>query len=113
MVSEFTSKSNSVEEMTDNDPDKDNLANNEPEDKDNSESDLQEIQEFLNQTDDVGKIKPLKKRPRMMEVPYSTGHALNKSFNVVVFTCEEEFKIIDYLFRIQKYQNMRSAPATH
>ena len=38
---------------------------------------------------------------------YGTGHALNKSFNRVVFTCEEEFRIIDYLFRIQKYQNMR------
>ena len=107
MVSEFTSKNNSVDDMTNIDPDKDSLAYNEVENKDNSESDLQEIQEFLNENEDVGKIKPLKKRPRMMEVPYSTGHALNKSFNLVVFTCEEEFKLIDYLFRIQKYQNMR------
>ena len=74
-------------------------------------------------------LQPLKKRRRMMEVPYPTGkhwhrvvklsnaksiiinhylgHAFNKSFTAVNFTLEEEFRIIDYLVRIQKYQNGR------
>ena len=60
----------------------------------------------------------------MMEVPYPIGlsaffsncqiicilylgHAFNKSFTSVNFTLEEEFRIIDYLVRIQKYQNGR------
>ena len=50
---------------------------------------------------------PLKKRQRMMEIPYSLEHAFNKSFSAVTFTLEEEFKIIDYLVRIEKYQTMR------
>ena len=36
-----------------------------------------------------------------------SGHAFNKSFTAVNFTLEEEFRIIDYLVRIQKYQNGR------
>jgi len=50
---------------------------------------------------------PLKKRQRMMEVPYSMGHALNKSVLKVNFTLEEEFLLIDHMVRIKKYQNMR------
>jgi len=59
--------------------------------------------------EDIGEssLQPLKKRRRMMEVPYPIGHAFNKSFTSVNFTLEEEFRIIDYLVRIQKYQNGR------
>ena len=35
------------------------------------------------------------------------GHAFHKSFTNVTFSLEEEFRIIDYLVRIQKYQNRR------
>lgn len=49
-------------------------SNPDPEPADKScESDLQEIEEFLYENEDLGKARPLKKRPRMMEVPYSTG----------------------------------------
>merc|ERR550539_1869413 len=61
----------------------------------------EEIEEILSQV-------PLKKRPRMMEVPYSLGHAINKKANPVLsFTFEEEFKVMDYIVRIEQYQNRR------
>ena len=51
---------------------------------------------------------PLKKRPRMMEVPYGLGHAINKNVQpVLAFTFEEEFKLMDYIVRIEQYQNRR------
>ena len=53
------------------------------------------------------KVVPLKKRARMFEVPYATGHAFNYTFSKVEFTLEEEFQIVDYFIRIQKYINMR------
>ena len=140
MVSQFINRNKPVEELTteedhDEPTNRDIAAGSDPasegaEAEESCESDpasdLQEIEEFLYENEDEGKVRPLKKRPRMMEIPYSTGvsiesfscftenienisgHALNKSFNRVVFTCEEEFRMIDYLFRIQKYQNMRS-----
>ena len=53
-------------------------------------------------------IVPLKKRQRMMEVPYAIGHAINKKVNPVMsFTFEEEFKVMDYIVRIEQYQNRR------
>ena len=49
-------------------------SNPDPEVADKScETDLQEIEEFLYENEDLGKARPLKKRPRMMEIPYSTG----------------------------------------
>jgi len=63
-----------------------------------------EIDEILRSDPQV----PLKKRPRMMEVPYSLGHAINKKVNPVMsFTFEEEFKVMDYIVRIEQYQNRR------
>ena len=53
-------------------------------------------------------IVPLKKRQRMMQVPYAIGHAINKKVNPVMsFTFEEEFKVMDYIVRIEQYQNRR------
>ena len=51
------------------------LSNPVPEvaDDESSQSDLQEIEEFLYENEDQGRVRPLKKRPRMMEIPYSTG----------------------------------------
>ena len=44
----------------------------------------------------------------MMEVPYAIGHAINKKVNPVMsFTFEEEFKVMDYIVRIEQYQNRR------
>ena len=40
-------------------------------------SDLQEIEEFLYENEDEGSVRPLKKRPRMMEIPYSTGVSID------------------------------------
>ena len=43
-----------------------------------------------------------------MEVPYAIGHAINKKVNPVMsFTFEEEFKVMDYIVRIEQYQNRR------
>ena len=42
-------------------------------DDESSQSDLQEIEEYLYENEDQGRVRPLKKRPRMMEIPYSTG----------------------------------------
>lgn len=51
---------------------------------------------------------PLKKRQRMLEIPYATGHAVNKKvLPVMSFTFEEEFKVVDYIVRIEQYQNRR------
>jgi len=51
---------------------------------------------------------PLKKRARMMEVPYAIGHVINKCVTPVMpFTFEEEFQVIDYIVRIEQYQNKR------
>merc|ERR1719495_1668522 len=53
-------------------------------------------------------VVPLKKRQRMLEIPYATGHAVNqKVLPVMSFTFEEEFQIADYIVRIQHYQNQR------
>ena len=93
MVSEFTNRSKSVDEITvfgspDIDKDEDNDNNEAPEvtDKESSESDLQEIREFLYENEDMGK-KPLKKRPRMMEVPYSTGILMSYSLEEHIYIC--------------------------
>ena len=44
----------------------------------------------------------------MMQVPYAIGHAINKKVNPVMsFTFEEEFKVMDYIVRIEQYQNRR------
>jgi len=53
-------------------------------------------------------LVPLKKRQRMLEIPYATGHAVNrKMLPVMSFTFEEEFKVVDYIVRIEQYQNRR------
>jgi len=53
-------------------------------------------------------VVPLKKRQRMLEIPYATGHAVNKNvLPVMSFTFEEEFKVVDYIVRIEQYQNRR------
>jgi len=53
-------------------------------------------------------VVPLKKRARMMEVPYAIGHVINKCVTPVMpFTFEEEFQVIDYIVRIEQYQNKR------
>ena len=44
----------------------------------------------------------------MLEIPYATGHAVNKKvLPVMSFTFEEEFQIVDYIVRIEHYQNRR------
>ena len=51
---------------------------------------------------------PLKKRQRMLEIPYATGHAVNKNvLPVMRMTFEEEFQVVDYMVRIKEYQNRR------
>ena len=87
MVSEFIHRNKSVDENTTIE-DEDEPTNGEnaavsnnpvPEDADadnaieSPENDLHEIEEFLYENQDLGKVRPLKKRPRMMEIPYSTG----------------------------------------
>ena len=82
MVSEFINRNKPVDEVTTNEDDDEpthgdnaTVSNPVPEvvDNESSESDLQEIEEFLYENEDLGKVRPLKKRPRMMEIPYSTG----------------------------------------
>ena len=84
MVSEFINRNKPVDELrTDKDqeePTNGDIAvesSAEPEVADNesceSSQDLQEIEEFLYENEDLGKARPLKKRARMMEIPYSTG----------------------------------------
>ena len=44
----------------------------------------------------------------MLEIPYANGHAVNhKVLPILSFTFEEEFKIADYIVRIEQYQNRR------
>ena len=67
-----------------------------------------EEDEESNLDKDDKKIIPLKKRPRMLEIPYASGHAVNhKVLPVMSLTFEEEFKIADYMVRIEQYQNRR------
>ena len=87
MVSQFINRNKPVEELTtveepiteedqDQPTNRDIGAVSDPENADadkSCETDLQEIEEFLSENEDVGKVRPLKKRPRMMEIPYSTG----------------------------------------
>ena len=88
MVSEFLNRNKPVDENPTNEDEEDEeayekttngddtaLSNPVPEvaDDESSQSDLQEIEEFLYENEDQGRIRPLKKRPRMMEIPYSTG----------------------------------------
>ena len=62
----------------------------------------------MNESNEMVSPVPLKKRPRMMEVPYGLGHAINKNVQpVLAFTFEEEFKLMDYIVRIEQYQNRR------
>ena len=64
--------------------------------------------EEISKPREASSIVPLKKRQRMMEVPYAIGHAINKKVNPVMsFTFEEEFKVMDYIVRIEQYQNRR------
>ena len=88
---------NDSETQKDQSPEKD-IDNKETSNKERlNESDNSTSEDFV----------PLKKRQRMMEVPYAMGHALNKSFLKVNFTLEEEFLVIDHIVRIEKYQTMR------
>ena len=51
---------------------------------------------------------PLKKRPRMYQLAYPIGHGINKqAIPVLTFTFEEEFIVMDYVVRIEEYQNRR------
>ena len=88
MVSEFLNRNKPVDENTTNEDEEDEEAYEktangddtalsnpvlEVADDESSQSDLQEIEEFLYENEDQGRVRPLKKRPRMMEIPYSTG----------------------------------------
>ena len=88
MVSEFINRKKPVDENATNADEEDEEAYEKPTngddtalsnpvpkvaDDESSQSDLQEIEEFLYENEDQGRIRPLKKRPRMMEIPYSTG----------------------------------------
>ena len=84
MVSEFINRNKPVDELrTDKDQEEptngdiavESSAELEVADNESCESsqDLQEIEEFLYENEDLGKARPLKKRARMMEIPYSTG----------------------------------------
>jgi hypothetical protein len=55
-----------------------------------------------------GSPVPLKKRPRMYQIAYPMGHAINKvALPILSFTFEEEFLVMDYVVRIEEYQNRR------
>jgi hypothetical protein len=55
-----------------------------------------------------GSPVPLKKRPRMYQIAYPMGHAINKvALPVLSFTFEEEFLVMDYVVRIEEFQNRR------
>ena len=88
MVSEFLNRNKPVDENPTNEDEEDEeayekttngddtaLSNPVPEvaDDESSQSDLQEIEEYLYENEDQGRVRPLKKRPRMLEIPYSTG----------------------------------------
>ena len=87
-MSEFLNRNKPVDENPTNEDEEDEeayekttngddtaLSNPVPEvaDDESSQSDLQEIEEYLYENEDQGRVRPLKKRPRMMEIPYSTG----------------------------------------
>lgn len=68
------------------------------------DSDVEEV-EILDQR---SSLIPLKKRQRMMELPYGREHGVNvHTLPIMPFTLEEEFKVIDYIVRIEDYQNKR------
>jgi len=73
------------------------------------EEDEKEEEEMLSRPSSTETVAvPLKKRARMMEVPYAIGHVINKCVTPVMpFTFEEEFQVIDYIVRIEQYQNKR------
>ena len=72
------------------------------------EVEFESSDEEISKPREVSSIVPLKKRQRMMEIPYAIGHAINKKVNPVMsFTFEEEFKVMDYIVRIEQYQNRR------
>ena len=73
--------------------------------KDDKSEPIKEVDQLQSSSDED--VVPLKKRQRMMEVPYSLGHVFNKALSKVTFTLEEEFKVIDYFVRIEKLVNMR------
>lgn len=51
---------------------------------------------------------PLKKRARMYQLVYPIGHGINKTaMPILTFTFEEEFMLVDYVVRIEEYQNRR------
>ena len=51
---------------------------------------------------------PLKKRPRMFQMAYPIGHGINMAaIPTLSFTFEEEFTVMDYVVRIEEYQNCR------
>ena len=55
-----------------------------------------------------GSPVPLKKRPRMYQIAYPMGHGINKvAMPLLSFTFEEEFLVMDYVVRIEEYQNRR------
>jgi len=55
-----------------------------------------------------GSPVPLKKRPRMYQIAYPMGHAINKvALPILSFTFEEEFLVMDYVVRIEEFQNRR------
>ena len=72
------------------------------------DTELESSDDEIAKPKEVLSIVPLKKRQRMMEIPYAIGHAINKKVNPVMsFTFEEEFKVMDYIVRIEQYQNRR------
>ena len=59
--------------------------------------------------DNVGGFSmPLKKRRRMYQLEYPIEHGINrKSLPLLAFTSEEELQLINYIDRIEEYQNKR------
>ena len=57
---------------------------------------------------ELGSSIPLKKRRRMYQLEYPIEHGINKKvLPVLTFTGEEELQLIDYIDRIEEYQNKR------
>ena len=53
-------------------------------------------------------IFPVNKQQEILKSPYSMGHGINtKVAPVIAFTLEEEFRVMDYIVRIEQYQNKR------
>ncbi len=56
----------------------------------------------------LGSSIPLKKRRRMYQLEYPIEHGINKKMlPVLTLTGEEELQLIDYIDRIEEYQNKR------